>query len=241
MVIFSSDIDWAPEPVIEDMLELFQKYNLKCTLFCTHFSEVLVNCNRDLFEISVHPNFNPILHNRSSQTAKEVLEHILEIYPEAKGVRCHSMTQSSPLLDLFKNKGLLYDSNHFLPYNRNLYAYPIWNGLLKIPYNWEDDVHYMYGKRFDDCELVLSNSTLNVLDFHPIHVFLNTDCVETYQKAKIHYQNPEELIKFKNTTNLGVRDMLVRILEKTREDELENQTLLEFAHNEKTEFKLNQV
>ena len=41
MILFTSDIDWAPDDVIIDMLSIFKKYNVKCTLFCTHDSDIL--------------------------------------------------------------------------------------------------------------------------------------------------------------------------------------------------------
>ena len=41
MNLFTSDIDWAPEAVIEDTIELFNKYGVKCTFFCTHKSAVI--------------------------------------------------------------------------------------------------------------------------------------------------------------------------------------------------------
>ena len=48
MLAFTSDIDWAPEEVIADMLQLFEMHNVKCTLFCTHKSKVIEECNRNL-------------------------------------------------------------------------------------------------------------------------------------------------------------------------------------------------
>lgn len=49
-VVLTSDIDWAPEEVIQDFLDLLQSFNAKCTLFCTHESEVISKCNSKLFK-----------------------------------------------------------------------------------------------------------------------------------------------------------------------------------------------
>lgn len=156
MILFTSDIDWAPDEVIEYMLNIFTEYDVPCTLFCTHESKVLQECNRDLFEIAVHPNFNRLLFGSDGPTADTILEEIIKIYPEAIGVRSHGMTQSTPLLNLFKQKGLKYDSNQFIPYQFNLSPYDCWTGLKRIPYNWEDDIHFSYGKSFEDP--IISNS-----------------------------------------------------------------------------------
>jgi hypothetical protein len=58
MIIFTCDIDWAPEEVIEDTLSLFEENDVKCTLFETHSSSVINSCSQTLFEIAIHPNFN---------------------------------------------------------------------------------------------------------------------------------------------------------------------------------------
>jgi hypothetical protein len=233
LILITLDIDWAPDEVIEDTLALFEKYEVKCTLFATHESDVIKNCNRQLFEVGIHPNFNPIINGTSQDSPEKVIDKLLEIYPESKGVRSHSMTQSSPLLDLFKSKGLKYDSNHFLPYSECLEPFLLWNGLFRIPYNWEDDVHFMYKNDFSSFGLDLVENCLNVFDFHPIHVFLNTEAESTYINAKEYYHNPDQLVKFRNTTNTGTRDSLIRLLKKINSDKLSNATLLEFYLNAK--------
>lgn len=217
MITFTSDIDWAPDEVIEDMLDIFEHYQIPCTLFCTHDSKVLRNCNRELFEIAIHPNFNPLLNGTSTSSAEVVLQEILSIYPEARGVRSHSMTQSSQLLSLFRKAGLEYDTNQFLPYQYQVKPYKCWTGLTRIPYHWEDDLHFAYSKSFDyDLFQKLEDfpaSPHYILDFHPIHVYLNTESQKTYDDAKKHYHHPQELLKLRNKQHPGTRDFLIRTLQ----------------------------
>lgn len=220
MIAFTSDIDWAPEEVIKDFLSFFEKYNIKCTLFCTHYSKELKNCNTKLFELGIHPNFNELLVGNKNLSAERIVDELIELYPNALGVRSHSMTQSTLLLDIFKNKGMMYDSNQFLPFIKNIKPYMGWNGLLRIPYNWEDDIVWMYGKKLSSDWINYIDLKLDywVFDFHPIHVFLNTDRKETYLNAKKHYQNPSELIKRRNNSSYGTRNFLEDILKKTSEN-----------------------
>jgi len=225
MILFTSDIDWATEEVIENMLQIFESYNTKCTLFTTHKSKVIQNCSRNLFEIGIHPNFNSILENRTNITVDDTIANLLKIYPEAKGVRSHCMTQSTPMLNSFANKGLLYDANHFLPYQK-IHAFKLWNGMLRIPYNWEDDIHYLYNKKFDEIGIELNNEDLFVFDFHPIHIFLNTENEQRYLDAKPHYQNTSELLNYKNTNQKGAKDALIFLLETIRENKFETNHLL---------------
>lgn len=226
MIIFTSDIDWAEEEVITYMLDIFEEYQVKCTLFATHESQVLRKCNKDLFEIAIHPNFNPVLEGKGGNV-EDILDNMMSLFPKAKGIRSHSMTQSTPLLALFAKKGLLYDANHFLPYQK-IQSFKLWNGMWRIPYNWEDDIHFAYKYSFDNLQMKLNHEDLFVLDFHPIHVFLNTDCEDTYNHARKYYHDVEQLSKCKNQTKLGSKDMLIMLLETLKKEQYQFKSLLEY-------------
>ena len=199
MNLFTSDIDWAPEAVIEDTIELFNKYGVKCTFFCTHKSAVIDSIkNSSNFELGIHPNFLPVLNDKKGSVA-EAMEFVLNIVPDAKGVRTHSMVQSTPMIQVFKDYGLLYEANTFLPYWSDVKPTRLWNGMVKVPHNFEDDIHFMYNKSFDDCELNLEDKKFNVFCIHPIHIFLNTESEATYNNARKHYQDSKELLKLRNT------------------------------------------
>lgn len=214
MNLFTIDIDWAPEAVIEDTLRLFQEHEVPATIFATHRSGALDAADRHLFEIGIHPNFNPLLAGGGGAAAR-LVDDLLAEYPEARGVRSHSMTQSTPLLDLFRSRGLLYDANLFLPYWADIHPFQIWNGLWRVPYNWEDDIHFSYGRSFESTGLT-DDAAVNVLDFHPIHVYLNTDTRERYEAARPHYQTPETLVGLRNTVRAGARTLLVELLQTQR-------------------------
>lgn len=220
-IALTSDIDWAAEEVIQDFLDLLEEYQAKCTLFCTHDSKVITGSDPVLYEKAIHPNFNPSLINGAPIDAEQTLNDILAIYPEAKGIRSHSMTSSTPLQNLFYKKGLKYDSNLFLPYHWNLKPFKSWTGLTTIPYHWEDDIHFTYQKSFRQNPIEeLQNFELLIFDFHPVHTYLNTDCEQTYLDAKRDYHNVDALKNHINTSQMGVRDFLIQLLEscKSRED-----------------------
>jgi hypothetical protein len=230
MIAFTMDIDWAPEEVIEDALSLFKKNNIKCTLFSTHQSDVIQSSDLSLFEIAIHPNFNPLFSCESKRKAEEILDELLTLYPDAKGVRSHSMTQSTPLLKLFKEKGLIYDSNQFLPYDYSMKPYLSWDGLIRIPYSWEDDVHFLYKKSFDyEIFDTYHPDNLYVLDFHPIHVYLNTDSEKTYLTAKPYYHDFKKLSSKVNYTEIGTRDFLKNTFEFINKSGMETYNLFELT------------
>jgi hypothetical protein len=209
--VFTLDIDWAPEEIIADTLELFEHYGVKVTLFATHKSEQILNVNKNNVEVGIHPNFNKILFNGDSQKPEKILRELIEVYPDAIGVRSHSLTQSSGLVSLFKSVGLQYESNTLLPYCASIEPYMCWTGITRIPYNWEDDVHFSYGNEFSSDNLA-DNCEYKIYDFHPIHIFLNTDIEETYINAKKHYENLPRLRELVNKTNFGTRNLLLKII-----------------------------
>ena len=229
MLAFSIDIDWAHEEVITDTLSLFEKYDVKCTIFSTHGSYAVIKSNRKLFEVAIHPNFNPFLTG-TDKLVDDVLDELIEIHPDAKGVRTHSLMQSTGLNQKFADKGLIYDANTLLPYQTGLKPIRSWNGMIRIPYNWEDDVHWSYGYSFDDCRMNLHDNGLVIFDFHPIHIFLNTDNKYRYNEAKNYYNEPEKLINYRNTEIKGTRDLLISLLDYIHKNRIENKTLLELAN-----------
>ncbi|RPI15682.1 MAG: hypothetical protein EHM58_13555 [Ignavibacteriae bacterium] len=229
MISFTIDIDWAPEEVIEDTLSLFEKYKVKCTIFSTHYSKVLEVSDKNLFEIGIHPNFNTILSG-GARTIDNILDELLFIHPNARGIRSHSMLQSTMFLQKFAERKLLYDANHFLPYQTGIKPFKLWTGMVRIPYNWEDDIHWMYGYSFDSCKLDIEDKGLNVINFHPVHIFLNSESSERYTKAKPYYNYADKLIKFRNTETMGTRDLFISLLEKVSSNGVTSKKLLDVAN-----------
>ncbi len=230
MIIFTMDVDWAPEEVIEYSLAIFREYRAKCTLFATHASDVLRSCDRALFEIAIHPNYNQLLNGKANKTYRDVVDELMQIYPEAKGARGHSTTQNTPIIEYYAERGLIYDSSTMLPYATNLAPIKLWNGMLRIPYNWGDDAHWMYGRTFDQSGLAMNGEALNILDFHPVHIFLNTESQARYDSAKLYYQDPKHLAGFVNKGPFpGTKDLLVQSLETAISMNTASMTLLEYC------------
>src|SRR4030095_1684373 len=231
MIGFTVDIDWAPEEVIADTLALFEKYSAKCTFFSTHHSEILNLSNQKLFEIAVHPDFSQLLVGNSAKNYLDILDEILDLHPKAKGIRTHHLIESIDLLQRSSEKGVTYESIIFLPYYDNIKPITLWNGLIRIPFNWEDDVHWSYGYSFDSVEFDDNEHELNIFNFHPIHIYLNTENKYRYYEAKKYYKNPAKLFELKNNEIKGTRDFLIMLLEKCKEKKYETFTQYNIAVN----------
>jgi hypothetical protein len=79
-----------------------------------------------------------------------------------------------------------------------------------MPHFWEDDAVCIYEVNTPIREL-LSRGGLKVFDFHPIHVFLNTENLDRYERTRPYHQNPAELIRHRHT-GLGTRSALNHLL-----------------------------
>ena len=90
----------------------------------------------------------------------------------------------------------------------------IWNQLVRVTYNWEDDVSIIYGHT-DNMASIINVPGLKVFNFHPIHVFLNTESLDRYEKTRPLHQKPKELIKHRHE-GYGTRNRLLDLLELTK-------------------------
>ncbi len=215
-IFLTFDIDWACDEVINDSIALVESAGVAATWFVTHDTPLLQRLRSNpAFELGIHPNFNFLLEGdpRNGATAAEVLDRLLAIVPEANTIRSHCMTQSSTLLDLFRHKGLTHDSNHFIPAHvqPRLHPWRLWNGMVRAPYFWEDDIHCLY----EDPQALtraLSHTGLRVFDFHPIHVFLNTEDMDRYEQTRALHRKPAELLRHRNKKQPGARNHLIQLL-----------------------------
>lgn len=212
------DLDWCCDEVLEDTLTLLESYNANATFFVTHKTKLLDSMHLNpRYELGIHPNFNCLLDGdfRYGKNYKEVFYYYQNIVPSAVSMRSHSLTQQSPLLSFIGNEGIKYECNTFLPFLKAGVVKPFYHWdkkLMRIPHVWEDDIHCSYGDVYQTSQII-NYQGIKVLDFHPIHVYLNTDSLERYENARPYLQNFEELVKFKNQAAYGVRDFLVDILE----------------------------
>jgi hypothetical protein len=215
-VFLTLDVDWAHDDVIAEVLDLLEPAQVRATWFITHDSPILERLRSNpLFELGIHPNFNFLLEGdpRNGRTASEVVDRLLAIVPEAKSVRSHAMTQSTGLMHLFASKGLTHEANHFIPEQLETPLKPWhWLSMIKVPYFWEDDVYCLSAANSVFGSLV-HRPGLRVFDFHPIHVFLNTDDLARYEKARPYFGNPTALRSLRNPAEQGSRALLTQLLE----------------------------
>jgi hypothetical protein len=209
------DVDWAHDDVIRDTLELLEVHGAKATWFATHASPVLDEIRAAQgHELALHPNFNPLFDGKGG-TARDTVLRLKEIIPEARSVRSHSLVRSSRLAILFGEEGLTHESNVLIPYAVGSTVRP-WRdvfGLVQVPIGWEDDVCLMNSAMGEPSDF-LGGLPL-VVDFHPIHVFLNTAALEDYETARPHFADVSELRRRRRVDH-GTRTRFINLLSRAK-------------------------
>ena len=223
-IYLTFDLDWAREEVVAYTLDILERAGVPATVFVTHDGTFLKRMrDNPLFELAVHPNFvplEPVDYNVQDfmAWAHEKLEWYKELVPEATAVRSHGLTQNSRLLDLFKDMGYEREANLLITLSSGLTLFPFyhWNGLMRVPYFWEDDIHCIEVRRgiYKDwrIEPFVYNNSIKIFTFHPIHIFLNSDSLDRYEKARPFFKEGDELHDYVDNECRGDRNFLMDVI-----------------------------
>lgn len=182
------DVDWAPDFAIDAVASMLRERQLASTWFVTHRSPAVERLSKqpELFELGIHPNFLPNSTHGSDPT--EVLDHVLEIVPNAISLRPHSVVQSGRLLELIITRTRIrLESACFLPGMpgiRPTYFTQFGGSLLRVPFFWADD--YEMGQEAPDWDPTrfFTVAGVKVFDFHPLHVYMNSSSKDGYVDIK---------------------------------------------------------
>ena len=215
-IFITLDMEWAIDEVLSDTIDILEKYSIPATWFVTHQTELLNRLrSNSQFELGIHPNFNFLLNGdfRYGKNFKEVLSYYKKIVPEAISVRSHSLTQSSLFVKYYESENIIFDCNMLIPFESNINLQPYYHTkkLIRVPHFWEDDTRHLYSDNLA-VKKYLDNDCIKVFDFHPIHIFLNTDALDLYNKVKPFNNNFDKLKEFRNTENSGIRNFFLDLI-----------------------------
>jgi hypothetical protein len=208
VVCVTLDMDWARDEIAGPVVEMLRRRGVKATFFATNESELLSGLGGGQFEVGLHPNFN-----NAAGDFRKPLDGLKRFYPRARGARSHSLFVSSHILQLYAEFGLNYESNIFLYLHEGLHPVLRFDGFASIPFYWSDDKHISLQRPFQLEALALETPGLKVLNFHPMHVFMNTSSDAHYESYKRHYQEPDRLRDFVNREAPGTGTLFAALLE----------------------------
>ena len=219
--VITFDVDWAPDYVIDYVSEKLENLKIKATWFVTHYSHSIQKLlDNPLFEIGIHPNF----YNNSTQGngIDDILKNMKKIVNNAKSIRTHGLYQSSEMLLKLNKYGIENDVSILFSNDSNITPhYSKFFKITRIPFYWEDDVEMENEIDWNDIKKHFNIFGLKIFNFHPIHIFLNSNNMKNYNKLKgKKYPNINEknILEFKNNS-LGTEtffDILIDNLNKTK-------------------------
>ena len=208
MISVTLDIDWAIDEVITYCLDLLDAANVKATFFATHTSPIIDSIESLGHEVGIHPNFLPNFNGKGIPYQR-VIDEMIELFPNARGVRFHSLATSAPVLDYCFKKGILYDSSVYLPFQTPPYIDDI--GTKRISFIKSDLQSVIDQKGFEYSARHYNPTLPYIYVFHPIHIFLNTYSTDHYNEAKKYYKDIQNLSKFRNKKHPGAEDLLMNL------------------------------
>ena len=95
MIAVTLDVDWAPDPIVEDVVALLDAHDISATVFCTNYTKdksgKSSNLRRRLHarhELGLHPDFQHTT-NYAAEWAG-----LLSLYPGVRGWRSHKDRKS---------------------------------------------------------------------------------------------------------------------------------------------------
>ena len=221
-VILTFDIDWAPDFIIKEIAEVLIKKNIPSVWFVTHESEILnfFRSYPDLFELGIHPNFSP--NSTQGNNFNEVMLFLKDLVPEARCMRSHGLIMSSNwLLASSKEYNIQFDFSCFLPYAKCIEPHVFFYkdmSIIRLPYNWEDDID-MFTKNPFNLDLAYINNYENfIFDFHPIHIGLNSNNLDSYLtllslNKNVKSWTKKDIFKNRNKEIFGVNDFFTDLLD----------------------------
>lgn len=210
-VYLTFDLDWCHEEVLADTLDLIETYDATGTFFCTDRPQSLdLLRGNSRAELGIHPNFRPLFSGNplEQSSAEAILDSMLELVPEGKSVRSHSLISGSNLTALFASRGLTHESNMKIPLESGCHALPFRNfaGTITCPFHWGD--YTDLGERL----VPGRGASYLMVNFHPIHIFLNTENLVRYELSRPFHFEPK-LLRQRRYAGYGVRSQFIELLE----------------------------
>jgi hypothetical protein len=220
-VVITLDIDWAPDFAIDAVAKVLRDAGVASTWFVTHTSPAVeqLRVDRDLFELGIHPNF--LSGSDHGSTTEEVLRHCMKLVPEARSVRTHALVQSHLILEaIVVETPVRVDLSIFLPGMAHIapVSYAVHDDdLLRIAYYWEDDDQTLQPDPVWSFERHWRVEGIRVLDFHPMHVYLNSKDRSAYESVKelmpLRDLAPDDVAPFVNHGQ-GARTVFEEVVER---------------------------
>lgn len=181
-VVLTADQDWAPEWAMQIFVETLQVLDCPLHLFRTNHSESLEGPRATpLITDGWHPNFKD--GSSHGKSIDDVIETMQRLFPSRTSVRAHSFVESSETWLKLRTAGMEVESHGLTDLQDHLFIQQMTSGLKRVLVYFEDDTYIPQDETQLNSERLLNGLDrpgLKVLNFHPIHVAMNTPNMAFY-------------------------------------------------------------
>lgn len=228
MILFTTDTDWAPDFILNRFFDEIAQYPAKWLIFATNDFDRLKDLVADGNEVGLHPNF--VTCSSRTEMLNEVAR-LKELFPNAVFSRSHSLMSGGPVWDALVRNGITHDFSSFNPFSDQLRKRVLWNGLIQVEFNWEDDYHFHQQELTETDSLKFSGLKELILNFHPVHFFLNTTTKSDYEFYLENRNNKKAIVDFSKRNwekPVGCGKLLIELLStQPRGESIAPQSLVE--------------
>jgi hypothetical protein len=226
MLAVTLDIDWAPDPIVDAVMELFEERRVPVTLFCTNpdtdrsgKSSNLRGRYDERHELALHPYFSDFADHEA------VLRDLLAHYPNAQGIQSHNGNTGWPIWSAAFRRGLKYEVD--------CRVFPI----DVPPFVLDDPKGFsVFVSRFMDANLLhqahecwsidhlpltdqaTRETGLSVIKFHPNIIYYDMRSTGEYKQHKSYYHEPRERLSFRRNVPRGAAKLLIDLLSSVERD-----------------------
>lgn len=187
MFAMTLDTDWVPQCVLDYALAMLADARVPATIFCTSAYTLAPSALSPLVELALHPNYLPGSTHGANEA--ECLAHVRALYPQAVGHRGHAYYWHSGMSGPLRAAGLRYDSSLLLPFQPHLRPNSA-SGITRLPVWCGDNVLMDMGAT-TFAPPNLNEPGMKVLNFHPIHVYMNSTTMADTRARLAHVYLPE--------------------------------------------------
>jgi len=226
MLAITLDIDWSPDPIVDAVMELFEKKQIPVTLFCTNpdtdqsgKSSSLQGRYDERHELALHPNFADL------KDCEKILRDLLAHYPDACGFRSHNGSTGWPIWSAASRNGLKYEVDcRVFPVDVPPFALSDPKGFCVLVNRFMDANHLHQARECWSCDDIIAmkeataESCLFVMNFHPNIIYYDMRSTDDYALHKSYYHEPRERLSFRRNVPRGAAKLLLDLLTSAERD-----------------------
>jgi hypothetical protein len=217
-LVVTIDLDWAPEPAIEETLDFLKNKNISPTVFVTHRSP-RVEASMNEIEVGLHPYFGK--YSSHGSTISDVVKHVTDFPYNLPAFRCHRFGICNSSRQAMAEKGMLISSNVCTDLEI-ISSFKDRFGFLEVPIFLEDG-GYLWRQHSLEISPYLKNTVLGegikVIIIHPMHFAINTPNFAYMYNIKRSMSREKWKCMTKSTLNKlrwkgrGIRNFIIELLE----------------------------